>query len=978
MWSADGGGRKFLDRRTYPTGRLRRYRFCPPRCCLVRPALVLALLLPAAAHAQTPDSVRRGVVVPLGDSLGVVPRPLPGLVPARAPGAAPGAAPDTARLGADGRLNRPVAFKAARRMSLRLDSVVAGGARVGDVVRLEDDAEVTYGAQKLEAAVVELLFDRDELRAEGVRADTGLVGRPRLTQGSDVVESEQLFFNLRTERGRFLLARTRFEDGFIRARQVKVGADSTLYVRDGIFTTCPCVDDPSYSLRASRMKVVDGKTIYTGPIQLYLWNIPTLLVLPFGLLPTTEGRRSGLLAPTYGEDTYGFYLRGLGYYWSISRYLDLQVTTGLWSRGSFQVTPRLRYARRYRFSGNLEFDLARMRQGEPTDPDYAVRLAPSLRWSHSQTFSPTTTLSANVNLASEAYQRTLSPTLRERTSQTSNSTIGFSTSWPKAGRSLNASLNAATNFVTGAGTLTLPSLTFNQSARQPLKRRGAVTGPLRWYENLTYSVASTLSNGFSFQPAPADTLLKYDPAAATFAWYDALVDPAKYRRATRVGTLYGGLAGSSNGFSFLADHSVPVGLSFTLERFRTTLSASVAYNETWYTQTERRLPSPTDSSRTVTTRADGFFAYRRATSSLNASTTAYGIFPLRVGRLDGLRHTLRPTVGVAFAPNYGADAFGYTRTVTRGDGVTERYGVVSGVPTVATAALTFGLDNVFETRLRREDSTGAVTRTPLQLLSLSLNSSYNAAADSFRLAPVSFSARTTLFDQVEVNAGGVLSPYRVSPDGRRLIDRYALGYDERLLLPRLASFNVSLSTRLSGGRRGPPRPSQRMSMAGFLPGQMPDAPLTDGAYPGAPLGPGLEGLTRAQPGTGMPTIGAAPYADFSIPWSLSLSGTYSSYTPLETTTRAFTVGATFDFNLTPNWKVQGTSSFDALARQFTATNVSVARDFECWEMSFSWVPFGAYQSYGFNLQVKSGKLRQLLRLQQPRQDARTRLGSILR
>lgn len=34
-------------------------------------------------------------------------------------------------------------------------------------------------------------------------------------------------------------------------------------------------------------------------------------------------------------------------------------------------------------------------------------------------------------------------------------------------------------------------------------------------------------------------------------------------------------------------------------------------------------------------------------------------------------------------------------------------------------------------------------------------------------------------------------------------------------------------------------------------------------------------------------------------------------------------------------------------------------------MSFSWVPFGARQSYSFSLQVKSGQLSQLLRLQIP-------------
>ena len=926
-----------------------RFRFaCPVRAALV---FLLVLLVPPIASAQVrPDSSGRSdtpgrpAVISLGDSLRV-----------DTSGVAVG---DTARAATgQGRLSRPIDFKAARRISIRFDSTGADGERVGDIARLEQSAEVTYGNQKLEAATVELLFDRDELRAEGLPVDTGLVGRPKLTQGTDVVESERLFFNLRTERGRFLLARTRFEDGFIRARQVKIGPDSTLYVRGGVFTTCPCVDDPSYSLRAERMKVVDGKTVYTGPIQLYLFNIPTFLVLPFGLLPTTEGRRSGFLPPTYGEDTYGFYLRGLGWYWSISPYLDAQLTGGLWSKGSFQVTPRLRYARRYRYTGSVELDYARTRTGEPTDPDYTVVPATRLAWTHSQTFAPTTSLSANVNLSTTGYQRSFSETLAQRVSQSATSTVNFSTSWPKAGRSLSTSLNATTNFVNGAGQLTLPSLSFSQSNRQPFKRRNAPSSArARWYESFNYSLSSTVLNSFAFTPLPQDTLLKYDPDAATFAWYDALVAPSKYRRASGATT--------GTGFDFRAEHALPIGLSFTLERFRTTVSASAAYNETWLLATERLVADTASAAGTLRQRVDGFFAYRRANASISATSTAYGLFPLRIGRLDGLRHTLRPSVGMAFSPDYQADVFGYMRTVTLGDGTTRRYSIVPGAtPSPATAAVTLGLDNVFEMRIRREDSTGVVSRTPLQLLSLGLNTAYNAVADSFRLAPVSFSARTSLFNRLEVNASGSLSPYRVSGDGTRLVDRLALGYDGGLVLPRLSSFNVSASTRFSGGRRGDPRPTQRQSFAAFVPGALPGTPLEGLPGGGAPVGP---------------MIGAAPYADFSIPWSLSLTATYSSFAPLAVVTRTFTVGSTFDLNLTPRWKVQGTTGLDLVARAISTTNLAVLRDFDCWEMSFSWVPFGAYQSYGFNLQVKSGKLRELLRIQQPRQDARTRLGGLLR
>ena len=74
--------------------------------------------------------------------------------------------------------------------------------------------------------------------------------------------------------------------------------------------------------------------------------------------------------------------------------------------------------------------------------------------------------------------------------------------------------------------------------------------------------------------------------------------------------------------------------------------------------------------------------------------------------------------------------------------------------------------------------------------------------------------------------------------------------------------------------------------------------------------------------------------------------------------------------------MQGTTGLDLTRREVSTSSVAILRDFDCWEMSLSWVPFGAYRSYGFNLQVKSGKLRELLRIQVPRQDP-TRILSTL-
>ncbi len=152
-------------------------------------------------------------------------------------------------------LDKPIEFTAKDSLIIRFDD------ENGDRGRLVGNAVVTYGEVKLEAHTIDILFDLEELRAEGVPSDTGLVGTPVFNQGSEVFSGTSFAYNMGTERGRVVGARTQFEDGFIRAGVAKIREDSTVFIRDGLYTTCNCGPDetPSYSMRSDKMKIVDQK-----------------------------------------------------------------------------------------------------------------------------------------------------------------------------------------------------------------------------------------------------------------------------------------------------------------------------------------------------------------------------------------------------------------------------------------------------------------------------------------------------------------------------------------------------------------------------------------------------------------------------------------------------------------------------------------------------------------------------------------------
>lgn len=851
-------------------------------------------------------------------------------------------------------VDKPIEFTAS-------DSLIIRIRPEGDSATLFGQSAVTYGEAQLNAFQIEMAFEAEELRARGLAVDTGMVGRPRFLRGSEEFLGQELAFNLATERGRVVGARTAMDEGFITGEVVKVDEDSTLYIAGGAYTTCDCEDDPSYTLRSDRMKVVDGQWVYTGPIQLYLFNIPTPLWLPFGFLPAQEGRRSGPLPPTYGEDELGFFLRDWGWYWALNDYMDLQVRFGLWTKGSWQVAPTYRYNRRYNYSGQIAIDYARNRRGEEGDPDFTILNTSSLRWRHDQTINPTSSFNSNVNLSSSGYLRSVSERYDDRMRQTVESAIRYNKRWPNSSRSVSVDLSQRQILATGEATMTFPTLSFTQSGRKPFKREQRAGQRERWYERITYSYNSRLINRYDFRPLPRDTLLaRGDTAAAEVSWVGALFDHDLYERAT----------GQTEPIDFSASHSLPLSASFSINRIpivnravRLNFNTNVSYSEDWYLNTIRQRFDEAQN-RVITDTEPGFFALRRFSSGASANTTIYGIFPFRVGRLDGFRHTLRPTASFSYSPDFNSEFWGYTRTFENATGDEIRYAIVRNASLGREQkTISFSLANVFETRLLPSSGDTVATARPstLKLLDVDLSSSYNFAADSMRLADVRFTARTNLFDRLSLNLTGNLSPYKLDPTGRRLINEPVFSLRDfrfarltRLDLTARASFTSS-DARV-GRPAGDPFLAQQ-STTGPAFGTPPYDPIDpfDTPYANSPIG----------------------YADFSIPWSVDLSFTYGLSRPFEMLTKRAIVNAGFDFNVTPRWKVHGRTGYDLVVGEIASTDLSIMRDFECWEMSFRWVPFGRFQSYSFDLHVKSGKLRDLLRIRQPRSDVRGRFSGLV-
>ena len=875
-------------------------------------ALPLLLLTAATAWAQVPaglDTLSRAGA-PAAEEGEPIRLPVP---------AAPAA---------EGGLERPVRYTARDSLRIVLAPRDAEGGP-GDVVSLFGQVATDYEGSTITAGRVDYEAANQALRARAVDGDTSSV--PRFNGEEGAFTGEQFVYNLRTQRGRVTSARTSIQEGYLLGGVIKQQDAHVVFAQDAAYTTCT-LDHPHYALEAGRIKVVDGERVYTGPVRLTLLGIPMPLVLPFGYFPAAEGRRSGPLALNYGRDTnYGLFLDNIGWYWAISDYLDAQVAGKLGSAGSFLFSGATRYNRRYRYSGQVRLRAGRLRQGESTDPGFAPRIPLGLAWNHNQTLSPTQRLTASVNLETESQRQTAEDVSSQIRSVT-NSSVTYAQQWPDGGRSLTVSGQASQDFAQNTTTAQLPQVAFSQQRVFPF-RSGRDD---KWYEKVAVSYTANAQNAFSYR-ALGDT---------TVSVFQALTSPTAFRQgacpdADGDGAPDAGCTLSQ--FDYQVVQAVPVTASFSVPRFNLNLTPSLNYTETWTDDSVALTYDPV-LRRPVESRVPGFTAVRQAAASVTASTEFYGTFPVRIGSLDGVRHTVAPQLSFNYQPDYAA--FGFVREVQADSaGTVRRYAINPTIPITETRALRVGIENAFVARTVRTDSTGAEQRTTRQVLAVSLTGGYNFADPLRPIADPSASFTTQAFG---FNASGN-AQFSAYAQGTEPGDSPLTYFDVtgRPLQLRSATLRVDRSFQ-SGQRAGP---ADVRPVAG-RPVALPD------------YNPGLDA----------PRSAAVGFIDYSAPWAFSAG--FSLATTAGALGGPARTEATLDVNqftarLTPNWRVTGSTGFDFKRVEVTQTRVGLVRDLHCWELAVNWQPIGQTKLFAVSLYVKGGFLRDLLRLDIPNSTVRS-------
>ena len=810
---------------------------------------------------------------------------------------------------------------------------------------LYGSGKVVYDKIELSADIISMNMDSSVVHAFGRADSAGVVsGLPVFVDSGTPYESERMSYNFKSRKGFISNVYTQQGDGFLMGGKTKKDSTDVFYSQDGMYTTCDA-EHPHFYIKLTRAKVRPKKDVVSGPLYLVVEDVPLPLALPFGYFPFTSKYSSGIIMPTYGDEMErGFYLRDGGYYFAISDKIDLKLTGEIYTKGSWGVGAASTYAKRYKFSGNINFSYLVTKTGEKGLPDYAVGKNFRIGWNHRQDAKahPNSNFSASVNFSTANYERSnlsslYNPVLSSQSTRTSS--VSYSRTFPTIGLTLSTSMNLSQNVKDSIISLNLPSLNVSLSKKYPFKRKKRM-GEERWYEKISLSYSGQFNNSISTK--------------------EYLILKSNF------------LTDWSNGVK----HSIPINATFQLFD-HINITPSFNYTERWYFKKVNQSWDEVTNS-VVRDTVGGFHRVYNYNLAVSANTTLYGFYKpagfIKNSRIHTIRHVFKPSVSFSYAPDFGDEKYGYYGTYVytddKGEVRTVEYspyqGAMYGTPSKGrTGSVSLNVSNNLEMKWRTK--TDSLKKISL-IDEIGGSLSYNLAAKTKPWSNLSTRLRLKLTKSYtfNFNATWATYAYEFNDKGQVIVgDRTEWSYGR---FGRFQGMSHNLSYTLNNktfvklkdwfkSKFGEGEDDELADTSG-------DENKLDLPEKGGKPGRKAEKPKKAD-------LDEDGYMPFKFPWSVSLSYgiTMAEDRSAEINLRNMRYPYKFTQNLnisgnigiSDNWRINFTSGYNFENRKLTTTTMNISRDLHCFEMSCG-IVLAPYVSYNFSFRATSQMLADALKI----------------
>jgi hypothetical protein len=830
------------------------------------------------------------------------------------------------------------------------------------------DGDVKYQNIELKASFIQMDMDSSMLYAtcstDSLGEETGF---PVFSGDNQDLEAREMYYSFKSHMSVAKHIVTQQGEGFVTADMAKKMPDDVLNLQHGRYTACDA-PEPHYYFNMTKAKVRPGKNIVTGPVWLVVEDVPLPVALPFIFFPFTDTYSSGILMPTYGDEmARGFSLRNGGYYFALSDYFDFALTGELYTKGSWGLSGRSSYRKRYKYSGNFDLSYLVTVMGDKGMADYSKSKDFKVRWSHSQDqrANPYRTVSASVDYSTSSYDRNQLNSLYTQAATQNNkgSSVSLTQRFPNKPFSISATMNINQRSQDSSVSVTLPDLTFTLSRIYPFKRKNPI-GKERWYEKISMSYTGYLRNNIQTKE---DKLFKSNLVKD---WQNGM------------------------------QHTIPISATYTLFDY-INISPSLNYTERWYTHkilqdydfAQKRL-IPTDT-------VYGFYRLYNYSASISASTTLYGMFtPWKPFRkiVKMIRHRMDPSLSYSMAPDFGDPKYGYycnyvaldnTNTPIIGlPDTRETRGYYSpfdrqlfGIPGRGkSGSVSLSIDNNIEAKIpSSSEASGEKKISLIDKLSGSMN--YNLAADSFQWSDLSTALRIKFGKLYTLNLNMVWEtymyglnasnqPYRINKTWWQAGKKF--GQLRSTGTAFSYTFNNDTFKKWFGGGDGSGDDKKKQSSDNdYLDNEDYDP---DDPYALQDEKEKLREKDNTQNKGSRLSKKKRIEGDYdedgyyvtSIPWSLSFSYSMSlAYGDFDRDKMRYKYkinnALSFNGNIQPtkNWRINFNATYDWNAKKISYMTCNISRSMHCFQMSASIIPIGPLKSYSFSISASSSMLKDL-------------------
>ncbi|MCF6212518.1 MAG: LPS-assembly protein LptD [Flavobacteriaceae bacterium] len=777
---------------------------------------------------------------------------------------------------------------------------------IKNTATLVNKAEIHYKEIILKAGIINIDYKNNLVFAKGIVDSIGEYTQlPEFKQGSQESNQDSLLYNFKTEKAVIWGLHTEQQGVIITGVQSKKVNDSTHYIKRARFTTSP-KKKPDYYIQTNKVKIVPGKKVIAGLSNLVIADVPTPLFLPFAYFPITHGRASGILFPTWGQNSnQGYFLQNGGYYFSVNDYFDLALIGDIYTNGSWGFRAETNYAKRYRFTGNLSMRFENLINSERGFPDYSRASNFNIRWTHTQDShaSPNSRFSASVNFGSSQFFR---QSLNELSTplfltNTFNSSISYSKKFVGTPFNMTSSITLAQNTNTKIIDMSFPSLQVSMDRVYPFApKNGPKKNPLQKM-GLTYNLRADYrisTNDENF-------------------FKKAMFDNARSG----------------------VQHNLSASTNLKLLKYFT-VSPNASLKEVWYFDRINKRYDDT-LNEVVTDTLSGFNSFKDYRASLSVSTTVYGTYNFKKGRLKAIRHVIRPSISFGYKPDFSYYYENFQASADPTD--IQEYnpfqnGIYGSPSRGLSESIGISINSSIEAKVMPKDSLDGKPKKITLLNNLNFSTNYNMAADSLKWSPVSMNAGTQILNKkLNINLNATLDPYAIDANGNRF-NKFNINNGGGLF--RLTNANMSMSYAISSDflSKDKPKTKAKSQQNDSFFGK--DINSSDGKDDG-------DNTKKVEKKTAKIYAATIPWK-FSLRYALNYS---NSRGQKEITSQS--IQLTGNMELTPKFTVGISSGYDFKNKGITYTQLRFARDLDSWKLSFNWVPIGNRSTYYFYIGVKS-------------------------